>query len=348
MNRSLLDSLLEQIDSFPKSLDNDDKGFFDLPQEQANRIICNEFKAVCGASQDQCELVITIGLELEKATKHAMTENDPEKLLVESIRIERKIEREVPENVYVCALQSVKSVKALYYHKKKNWNKALAATLECNTLNDYLVLQGIHSLALRMFVQNRNIGSILLKEQKFDRAYSLLFNLFDYLFNGASTKLYGNSFTSPAIWEKTEVLRERFIYDMFIIQLKDSVRFNFYNTESYLPSDWYLNLKFKASNTNRKIISDWIYINKKLRENNLKEYFIALTNFLSEPIISHYDILKLSLIHDFLKLLEKFDDPDKQVLKHKISFYLNDKLTKHTIMREIMIKKLNKQIRVSA
>ncbi len=346
MNHQLLDNFLLHISDFQKSTEDNSTKYYKSSEEHVKKIFYKELKLVCGASKSERELLTKFSAELRKVVQDLMIGDDFEKSLSEYSSIESKIEKEVPSNLYLCAKQIALSAKALYYYKNKNWDKSLAITLECNALNDYLVQQGIHSLASRVFEQNKNISSIFLREQKFDSAYSLLFNLFNYLFNGTNKNLYGNSFNCTSLWEKTEMLREVYIYQMFIAIVTDTVRFNLYNKDCFLPSKWYLNLNFDVNNTNRKVISDWIYINKKLRENNHRKFFISLTNFLSQPISSHYDILKISLIIELNKLIQNSGYSTKELLLDKISFYLKEKLNGHTRIREVMIKRLNKQVRV--
>lgn len=339
-----LDRLLLYIDDFPKSIEDNNVKLFKSKEEHLKTVLYKELELVCGASKNESQLVSEISVGFEKIVYDLVTGKDAENALIAYTNIENRIEKEVSSNLYLFAKQSLISVKALYYYKKKNWDKALAITLECNALNDYLVQQGVHALMPRVLEQNKNIASIFLREKKFDSAYSLLFNLFNYLFNGTNKNLYGNSLNSILIWKNTEMLREVYINQMFMAIVADSVRFNFYNKDCYLPSKWYLNLKFKVNNTNRKIISDWIHINLKLRENNIEEFIKSLINFLSEPISSHYDILKIALIIELNKLMQKSSYSKKELLFDKISFYLKEKLTGHSRIREIMIKRLNKQV----
>lgn len=349
MNKQLLDSLLLQIDVFPKSKEDVRmKEFVRLEEEKLQNILNKELELFCGVSSKEIKRISQFSSELDNTVKDLLKKVDLEKSLEEIKNIENQIEKEITGDAYLFARQIIMSVKALYHHKKKNWKKAFAITLECNSLNDYLVQKGVHTLSLRVFEQNRNICSIFLKEEKYKSAYSLLFNLLNYVLNGTSENLYGYSFYKSNTWKQTESLREGYLLNLFIIQLKDSVRFNFYNKEDFLPTDWYLNLKFDTNNPNRKILSDWIYINKSLRENNYVKYFSALTNFLNQTIGSRYDILKVALIMDLIKVLEKFDYSSKEVLLDKISSYLNNKLQGNDRMREIMIRKINKKIAVVA
>jgi hypothetical protein len=346
MNHQLLDNFLLDISNFQKATEDNSIKYYKSSEEHVKKFFYKELKLVCGVSKSEGELLNKFSAELRKIVQDLIIGDDVEKSLFEYTNIESKIEKEVPSNLYLCAKQIALSVKALYYYKNKNWDKALAITLECNALNDYLVQQGLHSLASRVFEQNKNIHSIFLRDKKVDSAYSLLFNLFNYLFNGINNNLYGNFFKNNSLWEKVLISREVYIYQMFVEIVEETVRYNFYNNDCFLPSKWYLNLKFKVDNTNRQVISDWIYINKQLRENNQREFFIALTNFLSQPISSHYDILKISLIIELNKLIQNSDYSSKELLLDKISFYLKEKLNGHTRIREVMIKKLNKQVRV--
>lgn len=344
MAMQLLDRFITDIDHFPKSLENCSTKFFKSKEKEVENILKEEVQLVFGASKTEYEQMRRTIASLEKIVKGLLSGDDIENSYVEYKKIEHGIENEVPSHLYLFAKQSLISVKALYYYKKKKWNSALAVTLECNALNDYLVQQGIYSLVSRVIEQNKNISSIFLREQKFDRAYLLLFNLFNYLFNGINKSLYGNIFNSTSIWSKTTMLREAYIYQIFVNIVADTVRFNFYNKECFLPSKWYLDLDFKTNNTNRKILSDWIYINKQLRKNNCKEFLIALTSFLNEPMSSHYDILKISLVIELNKLIDNCNYPNKEQLLKKIVFFLKEKIEEHTRIRELMIKKLNKQI----
>jgi hypothetical protein len=348
MKEQFIDNLLLNIDGFPKSMEDNSTKFFRSKEEHLNKVLFEELEVVCGASKTECQLLLDKlnGFGLERVVKNLVNGDNLEKSLMEYIDIENKVETEVPSNLFLFAKQSVLSLKALYYYKKKNWNRALVTTLECNALNDYLVQQGVHSLVTRVFEQNKNISSILLRERKFDSAYSLLFNLFNYLLNGTNKGLYGNIFSSNYLWEKMKMVREAYISQMFMVIVADTVRFNLYKKDDFLPSKWYLNLKFKANNTNRKVLSNWIYVNKKLRENNHNEFLISLIDFLNQPISQHYDILKISLIIELNKFIQKNSYSNKTLLLDKLSLYLKEKLTGQVRIREVLIKKLDKQVRV--
>ena len=198
MIEKIFEKFLLKIDDFPKSTENCSiKQFFETKEEHLKSNLDEELQIVLGASKLDLEFLSRIGSDfgLDKVLKGFLIENDIEKSFIECRNIEFKIEKEISSNLYLFVKQKIISLKALYYYKQKKWDNALAITLECNALNDYLVQQGIISLSNRVIEQNKNIASILLRKEKFVEAYTLLFNIFNYLLNGESKNLYGNIFS---------------------------------------------------------------------------------------------------------------------------------------------------------
>jgi hypothetical protein len=248
---------------------------------------------------------------------------------------EEIIEDRFSGNFYLYTKQTALSVKSLYYYKINSLKRAFSATLECLSLNEYLLRCGIFSLLFRCVEQNRNLAKIFLREQNTRLAYPLLFNIFNYLFNGKADGLYGTVFNENFIWNKNTALRESYCYELFLLTAEDILKIN-QKSESFIPTEWYINLSFEVDTRERQYLYNWIFINDQLRKENFKEYFDGLLYYFQEPINTSYDILKISLLHDLNCLADQSGFPNKDCFKKKVREFVSISLSKYKNYNEIL------------
>lgn len=295
---------------------------------------------VCNIDDFQFEEVNRIDIELGTIVSDILKEVNLEQSLIQYLEIEKKIENSFSDNLYLYAKQGALSVKSLYYYKTKDFPKAMTFTLECTVLNDYLVQQGVYTLNLRCFEQNKNISRIYFRDHKDEDGYKLIFNLLNYLFNGNSTKLFGNIFNHKEYWLKLPIIRETYAYELFMMITEDIIKFNINNTEEYLPDYWYADLDFEVNTPERQIIYNWIYINKQRKNLNYKEYFDCLIYYFQQPINQFYDILKISLLIDLHKMVKKNPNVDIKIFNKKIVDFMKNKLSSHISLQKLLIKNI--------
>ncbi|CAL2107786.1 conserved hypothetical protein [Tenacibaculum sp. 190524A02b] len=330
-----LDDLTLEFDNFPESTD-----ISPIQYDSAKliEILRNkEVEEVCKGNQKEYQLYDGIDRQLGKVVKDLVLEKNFEESIKEYYQFERKIEKEISSDLYIFAKQALLSVKSLYYYKTKNWDKAIAITLECIALNDYLVQLGMQTLVLRVYEQNKNISRILFKSGAKQEAHNLLFNLFNYMLNGVNNNLYGTIFLHEKLWKKTPILRETYSYEMFNMVAEDIIRFNIEKTEAFFPNDWYMNLTFEVDNINRQILYNWIYINQKLHEKDYATFFSSLSYFFNEPSSKYYDILKVYLIIDLIKLINQLNYKSKSIIFNNIHDFLVTKININKKLKQKII-----------
>jgi len=331
----VFDQFASEIDSFPASLETSAITYntgklVKILQEK-------EVMEVCGIGKAEFDLINEIDFELGKVVVDILKEGNLPQSIEDYNRLEQRIEESFAGNLYLYAKQVALSVKSLYFYKMKDFDKAIAITLECNALNDYLIQQGIFTLNLRCLEQNKNISRIHFRAEQSESGHTLLNHLLHYLLTGEDRGLYGNIFKLDTYYQKTPVLRETYTYEMFTMLAEDMIRFHYKNHRDYFPNQWYAGLDFEVDTPDRQIIYNWMYINNILHEGKLEEFFESLIYFLGQPISHYYDIFKISLVLDTWKLLLKSDYAKKNEAIEKIKSYLNTKLILHEKLRDHMV-----------
>lgn len=331
---------INSMHSFPHSLENTP---FEYNTGALIKILQKkEVLQVCHADETSFAMVNAADIELGKVVTALIRGEHPEKSLNDYHVLEKKIGDDFDDNLYLYAKQGALSVKSLYYYKMKDFSKAITYTLECIVLNDYLVQQGIHSLNLRCFEQNKNISRIYFREGKWKQGYSLIKNLLNYLLTGNSIGLFGNIFKNPSYWSNVPIVREIYAYELFVMIAEDMIRFNINNQDYFLPDAWYQDLDFDVNTPDRQIIYNWIYINKQLRSENYTEYFDSLIYYFSQPESYFYEILRVCLLIDLFKLIRKNQSPGLQSIAKEMVAFIENKLISNTSLRESVIKNIFK------
>lgn len=328
MKNEQLTQLLERLDhaveSFPKSTDEA------TVQYNTGKLVGilreKEIYDICQVGKAEFDLVDGIDIELGVVVKDILYERDLEKSLEDYYRLERKINETTSGNLYIYAKQGALSVISLYYYKKQNWEKAIDYTVECIALNDYLIQLGMNSLNLRVFEQNKNISRVLFRAKRNDEAQELLKRLFDYMLTGRSVGLFGGTFLHKAYWEKVPIVRETYSYEMFCMIAEDMIWFNKSDSLAYFPSDWFPENNFEVDNPNRQVLYNYMYIINQLKSENYEDFIDSLIYYLNEPITLYYDILKISLILETVKLVESSSYNRKTELRIKLIEFIQAKL----------------------
>ena len=320
----LIDQFLLDLDKIPISTEGSPIKYNTAKLIDILRV--KEIEEICNGSPEEFKLVNDIDIEYGAVVRDIVHEKDLEKSIDEYHALERKLEKTIPEDLYVYSRQAALSVKALYYYKAKQWDKTIAITKECIALNDYLVQQGMHTLNLRVFEQNKNISRTYFRAGRVEEGYALLFNLFNYTFNGVSEGLFGNMFNLPEYWKHATVVRETYTYEMFLMIVEDMIRFNLHKYDDFLPNDWYSKLDFEVDNVNRQVIYNWIYVNNELRKGNYEEFFDCITFYFNQPVSQYYDMLKIALLLDTEKLIRLSNYPKKVEATEKIRTYIEQKI----------------------
>ncbi|WP_407492417.1 hypothetical protein, partial [Elizabethkingia anophelis] len=329
--RNELAQFVNAIEYFPNSLE---VAPFEYDTGKLIKILQKkEVFEICKINDYQFDEVNNIDLKLGKIVADLIKQINPKQSFEEYLEIERKIENCFSGNLYLYAKQGALSVKSLYYYKIKDFSKAITFTLECIVLNDYLVQQGIYTLNLRCFEQNKNISRIYFRNGEVQLGYELISNLITYLFNGKSNNLFGNIFNEKQYWDKVPIIRETYAYELFTMIAEDIIRFNIQKNDIFLPDEWYIDLDFEVNTPDRQIVYNWIYINKQLRSSNYKEYFDSMIYYFQQAHSQFYDILKIFLIIDFHKFINRNKIPNKIVIENKIVDFIENKLNSYLPLR---------------
>jgi hypothetical protein len=311
------------IPSFPESID---ASFFEEDKEKLFMALHEkELKKVCGNDIVNHEVVLK---KLSETAKGLMSgNNNINDTFKKYIKLEQEIESGFSGNQYIYVKQRALSVKALYYYKIKNFQKALVFTIECNALIEYLLHQGMYTLSTRCFEQNKNISRVYFRNNQIDLGNKTANSLMCYLFNGEyRTGLFGSIFYNNFHWSKNTDLREFFAYEAFTNITENIVRSNLNNNLDFLPNEWYIDLNFELGTPERQLIHNWISINKYLKNGNYDEYFDSLISFFQQAYNKHYDILKISLMIDFTKFLHKLNLENKEFITGKINDFFTYKI----------------------
>ena len=333
-----LNKLLDEIHSFPMSLD------ISVTKYNTGKLIGilqeKEVIDICKVTKEDFDYANSIDLELGGVINKLFKEKDHSNAYSDYLALEKKIESTTTGNLFLYIKQGALSVKALYHYKNGEYEYAKNLTLECIVLNEYLIEQGIGTLNLRCFEQNKNISRILLRANKTEEGHDLLNNLLTYLLSGKEKNLFGNLFKDKNYWNKVPILRETYAYELFPMIAEDMIRFNIQDKLNYLPNEWYLNLDFDVNTSERQIIYNWIYINNQLQKGDYDEYIDSLIYFFQQPMSLFYDVLKISLLIDLVKVIKKEYFVDAEVTINKLKDYLFNKLIYNLKFRELVSKNL--------
>nr|WP_199001610.1 hypothetical protein [Flavobacterium sp. ASV13] len=333
-----IEDFLHLIPSFPKSiersfLEEDKMKLFESLHEK-------ELEEICGMNKEDSIKIENIRKQLTEIVKELLTKNDLDDSFKKYLAIEQEIENSFLGNQYIYVKQRTLTVKALYYHKTENFNKALLFTLEATALIEYLIKQGIYTLCTRCFEQNKNISRIYFASNQMKLGNKTANSLLSYLFNGEYNEgLFGSIFKNNFYWSKNPDVREYFAHEAFISIVESTVKSNLNNHLDFLPNEWNIDLNFGMDNSDRQIIYNWISVNKHLKNGNYEEYFELLTSFFQQPYNKRYDILKIALLIDLTKLVIKLNVENKELITERINDFFYHKIISNKSLYNIWVSK---------
>ena len=289
------------------------------------------FKELKGSTEDVYKLTRRFGPIASGIVRKTMA--DP---MGEYMRLEKEVEENLSGNIYLYAKQWALSVKALYYYKLKNYQKAFDFTLECIALNEHLIREGVHTLLFRSAEQNRNLIRVFFRSGDWDAGATLGRDLIDYLFNNTAGTLYGKIFSEEAYWNKVPYVRECYACQCFNGLVSHMIHLErLPNPE--IPSLFpYLfeNFTVDPSTPDRLIIYNWLDIKTAFHKGMYDLFLEEFIEFMTEPVSQLYDILKISLFLDVSKLIENSNYDKKAILSLKIKDYLETKLNVYETLRK--------------
>lgn len=320
-----IEEFLSLIPSFPKSIE---RSFFEEDKMKLFESLHEkELKEICGVNKEDSVRIDTIRKELTEIVKELLSKNDLDNSFKKYLVIEQEIENSFSGNQYIYVKQRTLTVKALYYYKNENFDKSFLFTLEATALMEYLIKQGVYTLCTRCFEQNKNISRIYFTSNQMELGNKTANSLMRYLLNGEyNESLFGSIFKDNLYWNKNPEVREYFAYEAFISIVESIVKSNLNNHLDFLPNEWNIDLNFSTNNPDRQIISNWISVNKDLKNGNYEEYFDSLISFFQQPYNKRYDILKISLLIDLTKLLIKLNVENKELITEKINDFFYHKI----------------------
>ena len=213
--------------------------------------------------------------------------------------IENQINNELKGYSYIYIKQSALSIKSLIYYKKGLFNEAINVTQECIVLNEFLVNKGIKTLNTRIYEQIKNISKIYHKIGDHNKAIDIISNLFKHLYTGNKTSIenYTTIVNNIEIWEKTPVIREIYINDLFLLYLKEFMSFkNSLVKEKLNEINWINDLDFEVFTDERKFVYNWIYIQKSFNDKRFSDFLDGLDYFFNDEMSDYYNLLKINLL----------------------------------------------------
>lgn len=251
--------------------------------------------------------------------------------------LELQIEESLTGSMYIFAKQWGLSVKALYHYKHKNYDKAFDYSLECVILNEYLIREGIFTLLFRSAEQNKNITRILFRSGNWEAGAASAKDLLNYLLNGEPGALHGEVFEEKRYWNEMPYVREGYAYECFramvslVIHLEKG---NLPNVPDLFPQV-FGDLTFDVNTPDRQILHNWIYIKTLFQSGSYENFLVEFLDFMNDPKSKVYDILKIDLFLDIVKLLKKGEQyPNEEALLREINSFLETHLDVHEYLKK--------------
>ncbi|MCX2432963.1 hypothetical protein [Pedobacter sp. GR22-10] len=250
--------------------------------------------------------------------------------------LDKRVEENLNGNFYLYAKQWGLSVKALYFYKLGEFQRAIDYTLECIALNEYLMTCGIHTLMLRCAEQNRNISRIYFKSGNWDEGARMANSLLRFLFNNDTDGLHGKTFVQHAYWAKTPYVREGYAYECFrgfvsqmvvLSKLPKAISLDLF-------SMIFSNLEIDANSIDRVFIYNWLELKHTFRLGEHEKFINDLIDYFDTPMSFKYEILKVALYDDLIEVIKNSNYHFESRLLEKVNDYFENKL----LMSNVIIK----------
>lgn len=299
-----------------------------------------EINEVCYPSVKEMELFYELDNKFGVIVKDMVFERHLEKSLREYEELDKSIETNFSGKYYLFVKQWAYSLKALYFYKTNDFEKAKALTIESIALVDYLMHSGTYNLNTRCFELIKNVAKVYLKEKKQEEGYKIIGNLLDYIFNGNYHSNLVATFTKHKIfYEETPILREDYGLSIFIEILENTIFSGVETGTSFLPNQWFINLEIEVDTLEKQILYNFIYIEQKRQEKKYNEYIDALHYFFEQQYNSLFDPLKVYLLVHYYQLTKK-NNSDGEWNKKEIVNFIQNKITINPKLKEKVISNL--------
>lgn len=326
----MLEILLSEIDHFTESTDTN---VSEYDTGKLHKIVLEkEICSICNVDKEKFEKLNQIDIEFGPIVKSLVLDADKEIPYQNYLVLEGRLDTKVDGNLYLFAKQAALSVKALYYYKIKEFDKAISITLECIALIDYLVHRGIYSLYLRSFEQNKNIARVLIRAGKYEEGNQLINNILNFLLTGKDNGLHGIIYTE-FYHGKIPVLREMYTYDFFAEIVEEHIKLGLATKSSLSCSEIFGNIDFEVNTPERQLIYNWLYINEQFKMKKISDYLDSLIYFFRQPVSRGFDILRISLLIDLITIVKSMDTPEEEMIMQKIKYFMLNKLKNYENLR---------------
>lgn len=283
-----------------------------------------EINQVCNPSVKEIEQFYELDNKFGVIVKDMVFERHLEKSLREYEELDKSIETNFTGKYYLFVKQWAYSLKALYFYKTNDFEKAKALTIESIALVDYLMHSGTYNLNTRCFELIKNVAKVYLKENKQEEGYEIIRNLLDYIFNGNYHSNLIATFTKHKVFfEETPILREDYGLSIFIEILENTIFSGVETGTSFLPNQWFIKLEIEVDTLEKQILYNFIYIEQKRQEKKYNEYIDALHYFFEQEYSSLLDPLKVYLLFNYYQLTKKNNSDDEWNKKEIVNFIQN-------------------------
>lgn len=215
-------------------------------------------------------------------------------------------------------------VKALYLYREGKIKEAEKLTMEAIAIIDELICsQKIYSFLFRLILQHSNMLTLYLKNDQYEKAFSLGGEIIDYLFNDKAGKsLYGESFSNTMLWSEMEFLRECNAYYYFksitdkVLRLK-TVDLGLYAVQ--LQKIIEPLQRMQISTEQRYHISQWISAELSAISGKKSDFYKNCEYFFEEDNGSPFDYLKGYFIESLIFDVNNNSDPGiKSILTDRL------------------------------
>ena len=293
-NSKFLNKFLYDLESFPSPIK---KPISQYNVRELRKILhFKELEEILGIDKSVIEYLDEVEMEFGKLLPEILKGKD---CLKEYLHIENQINNKLDGYSYIYIKQSALSIKSLIYYKKGLFNEAINATQECIILNEFLVNKGIKTLNTRIYEQIKNISKVYHKIGDHNKAIDIISNLFKHLYTGNKTSIgnYTTIVNNIEIWEKTPIIREIYINDLFLLYLKEFMNFkNNLVNEKLNEISWINDLDFEVFTDERKFVYNWIYIQKSFNDKRYLDFLDGLDYFFNDEMSDYYNLLKINLL----------------------------------------------------
>ncbi|WP_019991136.1 hypothetical protein [Rudanella lutea] len=234
---------------------------------------------------------------------------------------------------HLYARQFQLSADALYAYKEGRYDLAFAQTVECVSLNDYLVRLGCPSMLFRSLEQNINLCLVYSRQGDVAAERRVLNGLIRYLLLGETeSSLFGTAFTDSAAQLQSGYLA--FVAEGCLKTYAATAAGMLVRTAGANPEaekshfeDLLGNIgEFATPTLERVVLYNWLYLKRVYFRGAFDQFAQEVAEFLSEPYERRFDVLKFSLCQNLLYGLQT-RAIRAPLLEARIQTYIHTKLS---------------------